>query len=118
MKRGFTLVELLATIVIIVALALLITPRLKKVTDENRNKAYKEIERRLEEASQKYVTEEYISSSLTSLTITKADLIDKKYIGEVYDLKDNSVCNATINVTNLDTNPTFKVHLTCRNYIS
>ncbi len=118
MKKGFTIVELLATIVIVIALALLITPRFTRLVNDNRTKGYKEIENRLKQAAQKYLVEEYVSSEGNSVTITKNDLVGKQYIGEIYDLKDKSVCNATINVTNLNTNPTYTVHLTCSNYTS
>lgn len=116
MKRGFTLIELLATIVIIIALALLIIPRYTKLSNDSTTKAYKEMERRLEEAAAKYVTENYVDSSVTELVITKEQLIASKYIDEIYDLKDKSICGANVIVSNLDTNPTFTANLECSNY--
>lgn len=118
MNRGFTLIELLAVVVIVIALALLITPKLSRLTNDNRTKAYKEIENRLEEAAKKYIVDEYIDSETTALTITKANLIEKGYIGEIYDLKDKSVCEGFVTITNLNTTPTYTVSLICSNYTS
>lgn len=117
-KNGFTLVELMITVAIILIVTLLITPRINKIVADNRNKGYKEIEKRLEEAAAKYIHEEYISSDATNITITKQNLIDAKYIDEIYDLKDNSVCSATVDVNNINSNPTFHVNLNCSNYNS
>lgn len=115
MKRGFTLVELLATIIIIITLAVLITPRFIKLSNDSRKKGYKEIERRLEEAAAKYIVEEYTGYS-SSITITKDDLINKKYIDEIYSLSDKSECDATVTVTNINTRPVFSVYLVCNDY--
>lgn len=118
MKKGFTLVEILAVIVIIGLLGLLITPKIKSIISSNREKSYKEIERRLEEAAGKYITENYIDSSVNEITITKDDLINNNYIDEIYDLKDGSVCSASVFVTNLDKIASFKANLDCSNYKS
>ena len=115
-KNGFTLVELIAVIAIMVFIGLIAIPRVLDIINNNRNKGYLEIERRLEEAAAKYIVDEYIDTSTTSIVITKEELIDKGYIKEVYDLKDNSICDATVEVSNLDSLAKFKVTLNCSSY--
>lgn len=117
-KRGFTLVELLAAIVVILILSLLATPKVQDIINGNRNKSYKEIERRLEEAASKYIVEEYISYNSNTVTITKDELIAKKYIDDVYDLKDKTECDAYVVVSNLSGMADFDAVLDCSNYQS
>lgn len=117
-KKGYTLVELLATITIILLLALIAVPIVMDLVNDNRIRGYKEIERRLEEAAGKYIVEKYVSSESETIQITKDELIDAKYIDEVYDLKDNSECEAYVNVSNLSGIAEFQVVLTCSNYVT
>jgi len=113
-KKGFTLVELLAVIVVILTLSLLVTPKVINIINENRTKGYKEIERRLEEAAAKYITQEYVGTN--SVTITKDELIQKGYIEEIYDLKDKTECEASVIVSDLSGVTQFYVTLNCPNY--
>lgn len=117
-KKGFTLVELIATIAIILLLGLIVTPKIMNVINENRIKGYKEIERRLEEAAGKYIIENYTDSSLPFIKIEKNQLIEGKYIDEIYDLKDKSVCDAYVMVSNLNKTADFNVNLRCSSYKS
>lgn len=116
-KKGFTLVELIASIGIMIVLALIVVPNVMKTIEKNRTKLYKNQETRLEEAAAKYLSEIYISNDQTSITINKSDLIEAGYIGEIYDIKNkNSICEAYVNVTNLDTTPVLESYLNCPNY--
>ena len=115
-KNGFTLIELLVTTTLVVLLAVLITPKVNSIIKENRVKGYKEIENRLVEASNQYLINHYTKEE--TITITKEQLLEDKLIGEVYDLKDNSICDASIVVTNISANPNFDVMLTCSNYVT
>ena len=117
-KKGFTLVELIIVIAIILLLGLIATPKVMNIINDNRIKGYKEIEKRLEEAAGKYIVENCIDSSLSSIIIEKNQLIGGKYIDEIYDLKDKSVCDAYVNVSNLNGIANFKTMLNCSNYIS
>lgn len=121
MKNGFTLIELIATIMIILILALFITPKVIKISDDSRQKGYKEIEKRLEEAAAKYILDNYVDSSTTSMTITDTMLIDGNYIDAIEPLGkyiSSRYCSATVDVTNLNTTPIFTAHLTCDDYTS
>ena len=119
MKNGFTLIELIVTITIVIALALFITPKVVKFSNDSKATGYKKKKKRLEEAAAKYILEQYIPSSTTSMTITSQMLYDANYIDKIKDI-DNSdkFCTATVNVTNMDTTPVFVAHLTCDNYTS
>lgn len=117
-KKGFTLIELIATIVIIILMGLIITPKVMNIIKDNRIKGYKEIERRLEEAAGKYIIENYTDSSLPFIKIEKNQLIEGKYIDEIYDLKDKSVCDAYVMVSNLNKTADFNAHLQCSSYES
>lgn len=115
-KNAFTLVELLAVIVILAVLGVITIPKVVDTINNNRNKSYKEIEHRLENAASKYILDKYIDSSIDTITITKEELIDAQLIEEVYDLKDKTVCDASIIVTNINTNIEYKAILNCSNY--
>ena len=117
-KNGFTMVELMVVISLIIVLSLLITPKINNIIKENRVKGYKEIEKQLEEAANKYIVENYIDTSLNSITLTKSQLMEKHYIDEILDLKDKTVCDASVLVTNLNATPNFTVQLNCSNYTS
>ena len=79
-NRGFTLVELIAVVAILLVLGFMVTPKVLDIIDENRIKAYKEIEKRLEEAAAKYLVENYVSSSIENITITKEQLIKENIL--------------------------------------
>lgn len=115
-KNAFTLVELLAVIVILAVVGIITIPKVVNTINNNRNKSYKEIENRLIEASGKYIIDKYIDSSLDTITITKQELIDASLIDEIYDLKDKTICDATVVVSNLNSNIEYKVLLNCSNY--
>ena len=79
-KNGFTLVELLVVISIILILGLIVTPKIIKTIENNKLKIYKEQEKRLEEAGLKYIQNKYISENESEIKITKQELINSNYI--------------------------------------
>ena len=115
-NKGFTLVELIAVVAILLVLGFMVTPKVIDIIDENRIKAYKEIEKRLEEAAAKYLAENYVDSRTETVRITKDQLIEGKYIGEIYDLKDKTVCDGYVNVDFITTIPEYKSFITCSSY--
>ncbi len=117
-NKGFTLIELIAVIVVFAVLGLLLIPKTLKIINDSKLNSYKEVERRLEEAAGKYILDEYIDTTQDSITITKAQLKEKKLIDEIYDFNDNSVCDAYVEVSNLRKSAEFKAYLSCANYIT
>ncbi len=118
MKKGFTLVELLASIVIVMILGVLIVPKTLQIINDSKNKGYKETEARLKEAAGKYVIEQSPVIENDTITITKEELMDKHYISEIYDLTDGTPCSAYVVVTNLNTTGVYTPHINCNNYSS
>ena len=109
-KNGFTLVELLVVISIILILGLI-------VTENNKLKIYKEQEKRLEEAGLKYIQNKYISENESEIKITKQELINSNYIEEIYDINDKTkICNAYVIINNINTIPVAKGYISCDKY--
>ena len=118
-KNGFTLIELLAVIVILAIILAIVLPKIFNNISNSTEQFYKEQESILKEATLKYLNNEYIDSNTSVITITKEDLINAGYISEIYDVNNgNSVCDATIIVYSLSSNPKIKVLLSCENYNS
>ena len=99
-------------------IGLIAIPKVLDTLNNSINKGYLEIEKRLKDAASKYILNEYIDSNISSMTITKEQLISAGYIEEVYDLKNNSVCDASVYVSNLDSLPEFYVNIECDSYVS
>lgn len=112
-KNGFTLIELLVVIGILAGLMMIIIPKFSSILNTNRDKGYKEIEKRLEEAALKYATDNYIEGN--KITIEKSLLVSSSLIGEVYDLENKSaVCDGYVVIDIV--NNTAKPYIKCENY--
>lgn len=116
-KNGFTLVELLVVISIILILGLIVTPKIIKTIENNKLKIYKEQEKRLEEAGLKYIHNKYITENESEIKITKQELINSNYIEEIYDINDKTkICNAYVIINNINTIPVAKGYISCDKY--
>lgn len=116
-KNGFTLVELLVVISIILILGLIVTLKIIKTIENNKLKIYKEQEKRLEEAGLKYIQNKYISENESEIKITKQELINSNYIEEIYDINDKTkICNAYVIINNINTIPVAKGYISCDKY--
>ena len=116
-KNGFTLVELLVVISIILILGLIVTTKIIKTIENNKLKIYKEQEKRLEEAGLKYIQNKYISENESEIKITKQELINSNYIEEIYDINDKTkICNAYVIINNINTIPVAKGYISCDKY--
>lgn len=116
-KNGFTLVELLVVISIILILGLIVTHKIIKTIENNKLKIYKEQEKRLEEAGLKYIQNKYISENESEIKITKQELINSNYIEEIYDINDKTkICNAYVIINNINTIPVAKGYISCDKY--
>ena len=116
-KNGFTLVELLVVISIILILGLIVTPKIIKTIENNKLKIYKEQEKRLEEAAIKYANEGELYTTEDTVRLTKEELIKSGYIDEITDIADKSkVCGGYVIINNINTSPTAKAYITCSKY--
>ncbi|MDD3048373.1 MAG: DUF5011 domain-containing protein [Bacilli bacterium] len=103
-KKGFTLVELLAAIIILGILALLIVPTVLKTTDQFKEEAYKNMVKNIENAARLYVdnhkTDDFFVPEInipgSDIYISLQDLIDDGSIkAPITDPKTDSVISGT-----------------------
>ena len=90
MKKGFTLVEMLAVIIILGIIAVITIPRIQDVLSESKNSAYDLVVTNIKAKANDYIVDQKKTSLITSTTdlnITINELLLNKYIDNE-DLKD------------------------------
>ncbi len=97
-KKGFTLVELLATIVIIAIIMSLVLPSVMKVSDNNKKRIYKEYENMMVE----YAKISYLNDQ---------DLIDLIDLDELEKVKNE--CSGYVEIDHSTPIPTYTPYITC-----
>lgn len=129
-KKGFTLMELLATITLMGILATLSVVSMDKYINKTKKTIYKDYEKTLKEATTSYLLDNtaYLPQigDTTGITVTGKTLTDLGYIDDIKDPKDKTLtCNNNSYVTvirkenvefNMDLE--YKVCLVCSNYKS
>ena len=117
-QKGFTLIEIIVTVGLLLLVTSLITPKVIDVIETNRLKSYMEIERRLEDAASEYMLDNinnYIG--ITDTKIGKDEL--EKYVGNISDLiKEKNECDAYVEVKNIFENAEYKAYISCKNYVT
>lgn len=119
-KKGFTLIELIATITIIGIVSLLTVPALGKIMSDNNTSACKYYEKVMIEASKSYIQKEgpdiieNSGSFPSNYTISLNSLISLDYIDE-YDDTRTKITNGTIIVNYNSTSGTYSYtpHYVC-----
>jgi prepilin-type N-terminal cleavage/methylation domain-containing protein len=116
-KKGFTLIEVIAAVVVMVAILLIVVPTFRAMISRNTLKIWKENEHRLEDAATKYLSEKGITiEEGYTLTITKQQLITAGLINEVYNITDkNNICDARVEVQKTSGKYIEKAYITCPN---
>ena len=105
MKKAFTLVELLAVIIILGIIATITFPIVTSSIRNSKNKAYDIQVRELEESARKWAVANSDSlSETTPTTVTISNLISSGYItktenGNIVNPKDDSVMNGCVIIT-------------------
>ena len=116
-KKGFTLVELIVTIGILGLILIIAIPKILDIISTSKIKLYEEQEIRLEEATVKYLNDNYIAAISDTFVVQKTSIVTGGYTNEIYDLNDtDSVCSGYIEISNYDTTPTIKAYISCTNY--
>lgn len=89
-RRGFTLVEVLAVIVILSILAVITIPKIQEMIEDSRQSAYELAVARLEDKAYQYLLDNNLDSEITATTpvdVYVSDLIDAGYL-DLEDIKD------------------------------
>ena len=102
-KNGFTLVELLAVIIILGAITTVFVPNTIKLLKENNLKIYKIKESELIRAAKDYANYDKNFSSPTEMElekyITMTQLVDGGYMNSILDTSSGKECRAFVKVT-------------------
>lgn len=119
-KKGFTLIELIATIVIMALILIMVMPSIMALVNNNEDKAYEYYGDALIEASKIFVNKE--GEDITSLgttnfigcvDITYQDLIDANLIEPI--TEENIDCSdALIRYTKEKGKESYSINLTCK----
>ncbi len=128
-KKGFTLVELLAVIVILGILTLITVPIVSNYINDSRQKTYKAHEATMKEAARSLTVECVNGSEACDLPregnstdIYLNELIDKSFSQRLQNPQGSGYCNENLSyvtVTKLDGNNfDYKVCLYCGNYVT
>jgi type IV pilus assembly protein PilA len=121
-NKGFTLVELLAVIVILAVILVIAIPNVMKVIDKAKLDVYKRNEDMLISAAQKYMAQQGLTLNAVGDTTTisyNTDLKGNNLINNINDQKSNVECsNSKVTVTKTTTGYTYTPSLVCDNYIS
>lgn len=119
-KNGFTLIELIATIVIMALILLLVMPAITALQNNNKDRPYEYYADSLIEAAKIYVTRE--GEDITSLgtlnftgcvDISYTDLLNADLIHE-FDEENIDCSNAKIRYTKTANKESYSYNLTCR----
>ena len=95
----------------------ILVPKINDTVKNNKDKLYKEQEKRLEEAAIKYANEGELYTTEDTVRLTKEELIKSGYIDEITDIADKSkVCEGYVIINNINTSPTAKAYITCSKY--
>ena len=101
-NNGFTLVEMLAVIVILSILAIIFIPNALKVLEDNSTKIYKIKEKELIKAAKDYAEYNKNFSSPTegqAKYVTMPQLISGSYMNKILDNKSGNECTAFVKIT-------------------
>lgn len=98
MKKGFTIVEIIASIAIVLIITVIAVPNILKISDENKIKVYEGKINLALSAAEEYGNDYIDTLTSTCTAITIGDLINLGYIkeeenGKIYDPRNNEQMN-------------------------
>lgn len=119
-KKAFTLIELLAVIIVLGLILAIAIPSVFKAISQSKLDVYKTKEHQLKKAGEDYVL--YNNTTLpttlgSSININLIDLVSGKFVNPIKDLDDDSNCTGYVNITKTNTeNYTYVPCIVCTNY--
>lgn len=125
-NKGFTLIEILAAVVLIGILSGVAITGVNRYLEKTRQQAYEAIEETLYGAAQNYIIDRGVLVSTSGLTLQSADLISKGYIKKLEDpgKNDGSQCTGYVKVTRTAKTGSaldeykYEVHVQCAAYVN
>ena len=120
MRKGFTLIEVLAVIVILGTIIVLFIPNTIKLLKDNNLKVYKIKEKQLLEAAEDYAEYDSDFSGPDSYQpikyITINTLVSKNYMNKILDNSSGDECMAFVRVTNKNGSNNYDPCIICGEY--
>lgn len=103
-NKGFTLVELLAVLVILIAISSIAIPTISSSIDRNKDKQYRAKIKLVESAAELYITDNrnYLSTDDDHCFIMVKDLTSDNYFDKDDDISPNSCVKYTFNGKTFD----------------
>ena len=124
-KKAFTLVELLAIIIVMGVILTIAIPAVNKIIKNSQLKTFEENERKLGHAVDVYFSNHYYPMPKNindSLFVSLKELKANKIVEDVYDPKDNSLCDeirSGVTITKVTANKyDYIPYLKCTNFTS
>ncbi|MDD4027563.1 MAG: prepilin-type N-terminal cleavage/methylation domain-containing protein, partial [Bacilli bacterium] len=123
MKKGFTLVELLAVIIILGVILVIAIPSFNNAIKESKIKLYKSINQMVVKSTKEYLTEyvyELPKEEGETIEVTTNDLIANGYLKEISNPTDkNDTCTGYVLITKLENNEySYNPHINCEEDIN
>ena len=123
MKKGFTLVELLAVIIILGVILVIAIPSFNNAIKESKIKLYKSINQMVVKSTKEYLTEyvyELPEEEGETIEVTTNDLISNGYLKEISNPTDkNDTCTGYVLITKLENNEySYIPHINCEENIN
>ena len=107
-KNAFTLVELLAVIVILAIILVISIPKISNTISESKTRLYNQTIKEIEKVAQQYVVENIDSLNSDNFTINISTLCNENYIDcPITDPRDNTEITGVVSVNYVNGNYTY-----------